>query len=98
MPGMFETPPTGRFDHWEPAIQSIPIPEGVSAFQDGLREMVKIHEKLMEGTLGVPAHLMESSTQCNFDYARLEARVVRQAEIDRRMDDMRRRYGRRPTR
>lgn len=86
--------PTGRFEHSEPAIQNIPIPEGVSEFQDTLAGMMKLHEKAMQGALGIPAHLLEMNlTQSNFDCAKVEQRLLRQAEIDRRMDRIRRRYG-----
>ncbi len=65
---------TGRLAHSEPAIQSIPIPEGVSEFQDYLAALVKLHDQQMQGALGVPKHLMVK-TQSNFDHAKLEERL-----------------------
>ncbi len=59
MPGMPPQTPTGRFEHSELDIQSIPISEGVSENMDHLAKLVKLHERAMQGALGIPKHLLE---------------------------------------
>ncbi len=97
MPGMFETSPTGRFEHSEPEIQSIKIPKGVSEFQDALAKLIDLVDRNTV-SLGIPKHLIVMDlTQSNSDYAKLEKRLMdereREAEINKRMRWMRLMYG-----
>lgn len=60
MPSVQETPDefhplSGRWINYKPAIQSIPIPEGVSDFVDDVRKL----QRLVAHSMALPHHVLE---------------------------------------